>query len=181
MKTPALLRAHLLVLLALTGCAEPDLTVQCDPAEPIESLLQGDVVGEICGPTVFGECAAADEIGANYLSLVGLQTTEDCFASIDHACGPSFVTDDTCCYSVSVSVDCIAVGRPLRVQGEARLASSCERDDWRAALKELEIQPSLSDGRRWLKIALNEHASIASFARFVLELMTLGAPADLVD
>jgi hypothetical protein len=33
----------------------------------------------------------------------------------------------------------------------------------------------------WTKIALMEHASIAAFARFTLQLMSLGAPADLVE
>jgi hypothetical protein len=32
----------------------------------------------------------------------------------------------------------------------------------------------------WAKDALSEHASVASFARFALDLMALGAPADLV-
>ena len=33
----------------------------------------------------------------------------------------------------------------------------------------------------WTKVGLMEHASIAAFARFTLQLMSLGAPADLVE
>ena len=34
---------------------------------------------------------------------------------------------------------------------------------------------------KWTRIALMEHASIAAFARFTLQLMSLGAPASLVE
>ena len=35
-------------------------------------------------------------------------------------------------------------------------------------------------GRQWLKLAEAEHASIASFARFTLQLMALGSPSELL-
>lgn len=35
-------------------------------------------------------------------------------------------------------------------------------------------------GRIWVKTALGEHASVAAFARFVLHLLSLGSPPDLV-
>src|SRR5262245_52773660 len=34
--------------------------------------------------------------------------------------------------------------------------------------------------RRWARAAQYEHASVASFARFSLELLALGAPSDLI-
>ncbi len=40
------------------------------------------------------------------------------------------------------------------------------------------VRRRLADG--WLQAALAEHASIASFARFTLQLLAIGAPADLV-
>lgn len=36
-------------------------------------------------------------------------------------------------------------------------------------------------GKAWLDIALDEHASIASFARFTLQLVAVGAPAQLLQ
>ena len=58
----------------------------------------------------------------------------------------------------------------------------------RAWSRELtEVAQSLTEGlrqslaREWLRAASFEHASIASFNRFSLELLVLGAPADLVD
>lgn len=56
------------------------------------------------------------------------------------------------------------VGRPCVVDGVARL-------------------PAVVDARadaRWLRQAREEHASVAAFARFTLQLLALGAPADLV-
>jgi hypothetical protein len=41
------------------------------------------------------------------------------------------------------------------------------------------VRRRLADG--WLQAALAEHASVASFARFTLQLLAIGAPADLVE
>lgn len=81
------------------------------------------------------------------------------------------------------------IGRPFLIDNEARLADSVERRDW---LLDIEVNlaqllESLSPQKRerlsggWRKIALMEHASIAAFARFQLELLSLGAPAALVE
>jgi hypothetical protein len=35
-------------------------------------------------------------------------------------------------------------------------------------------------GRAWLEMGIGEHASVAAFARFILHLMSLGAPPDLL-
>jgi hypothetical protein len=66
-----------------------------------------------------------------------------------------------------------------------RSARSVEREDWVAP-------PSTSDDRAldagtraaladaWLRDALEEHASVAAFARLTMHLLSLGAPPDLV-
>lgn len=79
-----------------------------------------------------------------------------------------------------------AIGRPFLVEGEQRLAPLGTRSDWR----ELALLPRL-DGmdsalkahaaEAWARVALMEHASIAAFARFSLQLMSLGAPAELIE
>jgi hypothetical protein len=79
-----------------------------------------------------------------------------------------------------------AIGRPFLVEGEARLAPPASRADWR----ELALLPRLEGldaalraelASEWTRIALMEHASIAAFARFSMQLMSLGAPAELVE
>jgi hypothetical protein len=76
-------------------------------------------------------------------------------------------------------------GRPLLVSGAPRTAPATRRGDW----IERGIAPhagSLDAGTReivaghWLAAAALEHSSVASFARFALELLALGAPAELV-
>jgi hypothetical protein len=89
---------------------------------------------------------------------------------------------DECCYDLMGVGGC---GRPFLVDGEARRAATLVRKDW---LKERETtNVELDSATRealtsaWLEDARLEHASVASFARFTLELLALGAPAELVQ
>ncbi|HEX2875748.1 MAG TPA: ferritin-like domain-containing protein [Polyangiaceae bacterium] len=83
-------------------------------------------------------------------------------------------------------IDCSTVGRPFLVAGRAITAQLQEREDWHCA----EVAPDVSKlspparaalARYWHDAALMEHASIAAFARFVLDLMSLGAAPKLVE
>jgi hypothetical protein len=82
-------------------------------------------------------------------------------------------------------VNCSVGGRPFLVASAARTAPSTTRSDWiepSRDLSSLDLTPRLR-GRlaaHWLRQAELEHASIAAFARFILELSSLGAPPDLV-
>jgi hypothetical protein len=76
-----------------------------------------------------------------------------------------------------------ALGRPLRVDGATRTAAPVLRGDWRADLGlEVDAPPAVAAAlaAHWAGVAALEHASVASFARFTLELMALGAPPDLL-
>jgi len=79
--------------------------------------------------------------------------------------------------------DC-AIGRPLLVDGTARAAAPVPRGDWAdVVLVDVDalaprIRAALA--ARWTEIGAMEHASVASFARFTLQLLAAGAPADLV-
>jgi hypothetical protein len=73
-------------------------------------------------------------------------------------------------------------GRPFSVQGAARLAEVVHRADWgsgRVTAPDLDL--AAQAGRAWLRAALAEHASVASFARFSLDLLRLGAPPALLQ
>jgi hypothetical protein len=70
------------------------------------------------------------------------------------------------------------------VDGVARVASIALRSDWLGSL-EVDVATLAPELRRrlaaaWQRTALMEHASVAAFARFSLQLLSLGAPADLV-
>ncbi len=81
------------------------------------------------------------------------------------------------------------IGRPFLIDQEYRKAQAVERTDWTCELAEefSRLADSLSPEQRhelaagYREIALMEHASIAAFARFSLQLLALGAPAHLIE
>jgi hypothetical protein len=138
----------------------------------------GAVAQEICfaKPTPPATC---DAVYSNQCVREGY----DCgFQTVgDEACGPDPAMPGGCCYLV---VGSCPVGRPFLVDGVARLAALEPGFGWTDALApsvsslDPETRRALADF--WGREGLNEHASIASFARFVLQLLSVGAPAELV-
>lgn len=125
-------------------------------------------------------------------------------------CGPDEDHPDLCCYSVRVSskpvpaimdllgdpftgtdqpltldrADRPVHGRPIVVDGSSRVACTVRSADWMGAVS-VSTEGVCSEHRRiagqhWHEAALHEHASVASFAKFAMDLMALGAPAWLV-
>lgn len=99
--------------------------------------------------------------------------------------GPTF-EDGLCCYIVVPEPsDSCGVGRPYVVAG-AGVAAGATRtagwtdDDIRPDVRGLDAEARCALAEAWLRDALLEHASVASFGRFALELMAAGAPADLL-
>jgi hypothetical protein len=87
-------------------------------------------------------------------------------------------------HRVCVDPQC-AIGRPFLVAGNERLAGVIARADWSAG----DIRPQLDHlstteraalAAHWTQTAQMEHASVAAFARFVLQLLSRGAPPDLI-
>jgi hypothetical protein len=96
----------------------------------------------------------------------------------------------TCVFPMDTAWQCkgwtCILGRPLIVEGAPRTAPSTARDDWSSSapagldLAGLDEPSRAALARHWLEVAAAEHASVASFARFTLELCAMGAPASLV-
>ena len=89
-----------------------------------------------------------------------------------------------CCYTW---VTPCSGGRAFRdATGTPSVAPTIERADWSAAIGVLTTTP-LSDDERaalaahWTREAAFEHASIASFAQLTLDLLSVGAPPDLLE
>ncbi len=103
-------------------------------------------------------------------------------SSVQSACVGGEV--GACCYNVTA--ECICVGRPFLVDRRPRAAAARRADDrgWRGDdgpdARDLPRETRDALAAAFTRDALGEHASIASFARFALELMAVGAPADLV-
>ncbi|AUX42130.1 hypothetical protein SOCE26_035570 [Sorangium cellulosum] len=102
--------------------------------------------------------------------------------------GDGTLQDGQCCYQADVTPIC--EGRPYLVDAVARTAPFLRaRGDagWGAAeAMTPRIDTLTADLREalaaaWTRDALFEHASVASFGRFALELLAAGAPADLVE
>jgi hypothetical protein len=79
-------------------------------------------------------------------------------------------------------------GRPFLVHGAARTAPVQANDGWGGCSAEEDgCHRALSAAERaqvvehWQRTAQMEHASVAAFARFTLQLMLLGAPAQLLQ
>ena len=97
---------------------------------------------------------------------------------------------DSCCYKTRYQAlptrepNCIP-GRPYMQEGKTVVARlEAKKGDWQH--EELPISFGSTEERRiagqfYLRMGLGEHASVASFNRFSLELMSLGAPAHLIQ
>lgn len=77
------------------------------------------------------------------------------------------------------------LGRPLHVDQDRRNAPPSIRDDWHRRdtsppLDGLSGRQRETLARAWLRDGLAEHATVASHARFTLQLLSLGAPPQLV-
>lgn len=88
-----------------------------------------------------------------------------------------------CCYSWYVPCP---GGRAYRAEsGEAVVAALSSRDDWMVEVGRAETA-GLAPGDReslaqqWSREASFEHASVASFSQLALDLLAVGAPADMV-
>lgn len=80
-----------------------------------------------------------------------------------------------------------ACGRPFIVKHAARLAAVMRSDAWLGVepVADIDLPSEPEVARRlaehWTQIGLMEHASVAAFARFTLQLLALGAPRELVQ
>lgn len=104
-------------------------------------------------------------------------------------CGTEVGTEFTCYPNDEGRYICLSgvCGRPFLVAGAPRQSEACESPDWRdRTLAPCLTLSVLDDATRavvadhFRAAALMEHASIAAFARFSLQLLALGAPPDLV-
>jgi hypothetical protein len=77
-------------------------------------------------------------------------------------------------------------GRPFLVDHAARVAPLVRKRDWSALgaaprLDHLTLAEREALAGHWSRLGQMEHASIAAFARFNLQLLALGAPPELVE
>lgn len=111
--------------------------------------------------------------------------------TITAMCDETSITDQ-CCYKTKANNTAIGggggggyEGRPFEVAGEVRLAEARTGDGWAdgLSLRADTLEPRVRERlvERWTATAAAEHASVASFSRFNLELLSLGAPSSLLE
>ena len=161
----------------------------------------GSPIGQCTPVSTIAGCHSDADCGGTALCLEN--SRKDILTSFAFACE---LPGDTC----RTSADCSglafcrmtesgrrcqggpACGRPFIVGAEARLAPVCATPGWlRAETVETRegscgVRPVPAElarqlARRWTEIGLMEHASIAAFARFTLQLLALGAPLELIE
>lgn len=158
-------------------CPQPISSTQI--MTPTAGPCSGPLIAQyICYPLTSGvPCEQA------YPPECALDAYECGFQTVgDKVCGPDPTTNG-CCYTVVG--DC-PVGRPFVVDGAARRAPVASTRAWIHAgatpdCTRLDARTRDALASHWTDEALTEHASIASFSRFMMELLGLGAPLELVE
>ena len=119
-----------------------------------------------------------------YQATMYIVPSTSCSYVVSVDCGP-VPQSGSCCYLVTEEGGG-CVGRPFLVDDSPRTASA-ERADrgWSLGVLAPDTTGLDAEVRRalaaaWTADALLEHASIAAFSRFSLELLAVGGPADLV-
>lgn len=173
-------RVALFAALGVVGCKDVELGAESEsevgstgdgerPCEPKrgELLLCFSVAGDECPVCEDPQNECTDRIATD--AGPGAETTM--------TCGPALgVAGGVCCLRYLVTSQTVE-GRPFTVAGSARTAKAATRCDWATRSY---AHPDANARAAWVQRGLDEHASVASFARFVLELLGVGAPPDLV-
>jgi hypothetical protein len=122
---------------------------------------------QVCGEGGFACHSPADECTTN----------ADCMGG---SCSYDSVLEQRACNNA-------VCGRPFLVEAQPRLAPVVTSGEWSIhapgtpRLDHLTPSERAALAEHWTKMGQMEHASIAAFARFSLQLLSLGAPPDLVD
>lgn len=179
------------------GCVYPCLNdAECAAGEAcmcpgLEENGRGPSVAE-CGTAeckVNADCPSGECGASIHFNGCGHEVSLHCREASDACRTDSSCTDDyqTDCGAVALSGTNVAfqctghscaIGRPLTVDSGVRVAAVANKCWGAVRLEGLLVARDRAD--YWLGVARMEHASVASFARFVNELMGFGAPPDLL-
>jgi hypothetical protein len=131
-------------------------------------------------------CASHDDVcGTDGRPRFGCQKLEDeCTTSADCAGRPCSVGANGNPFRECFTGAC---GRPFLIAAEPRMAPLVDSAEWvengprRPRVEHLTFAERTALADHWKKMGQMEHASIAAFARFSLQLLSLGAPPELLE
>lgn len=167
MQRPPLLLS-ILSALAASGCFREEATMCVDVEDDVATCpAPADV-------------DVTQMFSGDYCDLEAKQVNGE--GSLSSAFWDSDDSDLICCYPVTAKDTeprgTCAIGRPFSEADGPIVAPVTEAPGWSAALTTAPADPQ--QAAAWLEAAALEHASIAAFARHTLDLMALGAPAELL-
>ncbi len=128
-------------------------------------------------------CATYDgSNGCNILAYACQKPNDECLVNAD--CGGMNCQLDAATGTRVCGGGGCAIGRPFLVDEMARVAATARRDDWLTGGLAPDVEhlsPELRERLQleWTRAAQLEHASVAAFSRFLLELLAFGAPSEL--
>ncbi|WP_437830342.1 ferritin-like domain-containing protein [Sorangium sp. So ce1153] len=173
------------LLIAAPGCGDPEAAEAADTAETAD-IRCFEWFEEL------GACLDREQALEEFRSIYAPCESREEIRSVK---SDATQRGGACCYEVvAEETGPCAVGRPFMLEGHRRTAAPRPAEaGWLARGRSTGpggMEPSLAhltDEERetlaegWLRSALEEHASVASFARFALDLMAHGAPSSLVE
>ncbi len=145
-----------------------------------------------CGPVQVCYPAGDGGVCATPASLIGTTAYDTACPGKEGECptidmvlsGPFVDGGTACCYFVEGMPMPCYVGRTFYLDEGAVKAELRPGRTWRAGPRaDASLLPAATRralGQAWARDGLFEHASVASFSRFSMELLALGAPAELV-
>ena len=127
-------------------------------------------------------CASYGQVCSSALAFACQKPDDECLSDAD--C-PQFIK---CAPEDGPRIcDEVACGRPFLVDSHLRVAATVSDKGWLNPEHRIPRVDHLTTTERaalaahWTKMGQMEHASIAAFARFSLQLLSLGAPPELVE
>lgn len=170
-----------------SGCVND---AECGPGFICLCTAPDSPTGGACQPS---NCTTDQSCGSGYLCASYNGSCTDpgyaCQKSTDNCLVDADCMGGACEWNESLKKracsECVP-GRPFLVAAEVRYAPVAARSDWSG----LNTKPSVAHltsrersllAAHWTKLGQMEHASIAAFARFSLQLLSLGAPPALVE
>jgi hypothetical protein len=154
------------------------------PEEPPPEFIEEYICFD--RPAELASCEDCDDACVQQGSWSSLCDEFCCPEHVTVMCGPDPAPQmvDQCCYFVAHSAANICEGRPFVVDGVARVAPLRPTDQWLGSATPsvggLDDATRAALGTAWRDDAQMEHASVASFARFMLQLLSVGAPPQLL-